>query len=216
MGVLEAFARVVQLGGRPERAGRVAELRRSFEERTGAFSPDDDWFEVRSRAFWCDTVTREGFGQEIDPELGNEERTWLSAFRSAHRGLFRVERNRLVDVWSGAELEPTLADEESTAELAASAGQLFDGRVVGVDRPLRVALLPGAVFHPREATVAIEPVLAEARARGLSTHDTLDALLRMERMLRSLSRVKAGFAYRRESLSRPTAAPLRRAAKSST
>ncbi|MDP9150598.1 MAG: hypothetical protein M3O36_11750 [Myxococcota bacterium] len=212
--MLEGFARVVQLGGAPERAGRVAELRRSFEQRTGAFSPDDDWFEVRSRAFWCDTVTREGFGRDLEEELPEGERAWLAAFRSAHRGLFRADGDRLVDVWSGAELEPTLANEESAAELAASAGQLFDGRVVGVDRPLLVALLPGAVFHPRDATLAIEPVLAEARLRGLSTHDTLDALLRMERTLRSLSRVKPGFAYRGESLSRPAAAaPLRRGAK---
>jgi hypothetical protein len=63
-----------------------------------------------------------------------------------------------------------------------------------------VALLPGAVFHPREATSAIPPVLDAARSRSLPTRDTLDALLRMERMLRSLSRVKAAYAYRADAL----------------
>jgi hypothetical protein len=137
--------------------------------------------------------------------------------------------NHLVDAWSGAELLVTLLDDESRAELDAATEQLFDARVVAIDEPWTVALLPGAVFHPRHATASIEPVLAAARARALSTAETLDALLRMERTLRSLTRVKAGFAYRPEALSLPaplaardTAGPVdperrkRRAAKAPT
>jgi hypothetical protein len=217
MGVLETVLRIAQLGGSPERAARVAEMRARFEARTGAFSPDDPWFEERSRAFWADASTSGRFGREVAEALSDEDRRWLGPLERAHRGLFRAEGARLVDVWSGAELEPTLVDDSSRAELDAAAGQLFDGRVVGSDRPFVIALLPGSVFHPPHATAAIGPVLAAARARGLTTSDTLDALLRMERTLRSLSRVKASYAYRPEALSpRAPALPVRRATKTPT
>jgi hypothetical protein len=91
--------------------------------------------------------------------------------------------------------------------------------VVGADEPLEVALLPGAIYHPHDATSAIEQVIGAARARDLTTDDTLDALLRMERSLRALSRVKAAYAYRAEALSSPTATaprPGRRAVKEPT
>ncbi|HZU82295.1 MAG TPA: hypothetical protein VE987_05240 [Polyangiaceae bacterium] len=219
MGVLETVARIVQLGGAPERAGRVAQLRARFEAATGAFAPDDGWFEARSRAFWCDAVTRGAFGREVESELGADERAWLVPLERAHRGLFRAQDGLLVDVWSGAELMLNTIEEESQAELDAAAGQLFDARIVASDAPLVVALLPGAVFHPPDATAAIGPVLAEARARGLRTHEALDALLRMERTLRSLARVKAAYAYRPDALlphTRAPAPPMRRMAKGPT
>jgi hypothetical protein len=120
----------------------------------------------------------------------------------------------------------TAMDDASHAELEAAAGQLLDARVVGAEeivghdgheaRGVVVALLPGAVFHPPHAASAIHDVLSAARASGLSTHDTLDALLRMERTLRALSRVKTAYAYRPEALSaQPSGSqrPVRRAAK---
>jgi hypothetical protein len=226
MGVLEAAARIVQLGGgAPATRARVAEMRAAFEARTGAFSPEDAWFEERSRAFWCDAVTRGRFGRDVEGELSPEDRVWLGPLERAHRGLFRRDRAAeaggqvLVDVWSGAALVVTTLEDESRAELDAAADQLFDARVVGADDPVVLALLPGAVFHPRNASAAIEDVVAAARARDLSTHDALDALLRMERALRALSRVKAAYAYRAEALSaQPSAAPrtVRRTAKGST
>ncbi|MDP9002582.1 MAG: hypothetical protein M3O46_21035 [Myxococcota bacterium] len=207
MRVLEAVARIVQLGGAPEQAARVAEMRAAFEHRTGEFAPDDDWFEERSRAFWCDAVTHGRFGREVHDALTAEERVWLYPLERSHRGLFRAEDGVLVDAWSGAEFVITVIDDDSRAELAAAAGQLFDARVsatygIANDsvRSLVVALLPGAVFHPRDATVAIGPVLDAARDRHLSTDHALDALLRMERALRSLSRVKAAYAYRPDAL----------------
>jgi len=201
MGVLETAAHVVELGGRAELASRVAEMRAGFEARTGAFAPEDSWFEERSRAFWCDAITAGRFGREVRGQLPEDERAWLGPLERAHRGLFRAAGTLLVDEWSGAELVVTSMDEASRAELEAAAGQLFDARVVGTDEPYVVALLPGAVFHPRDATAAIAPVLAAAHARSLPTADTLDALLRMARMLRSLSRVKAAYAYRPDALS---------------
>jgi hypothetical protein len=220
MGVLEVAARIVQLGGAPERAARVAEMRARFEGRTGAFAPENGWFEERSRAFWCDAVTRGRFGREVAAALTEEEREWLSPLERAHRGLFRAEGGILVDAWSGAELMVTLIDDECQTELASGVGQLFDARVVGADdrsgsdQSLVVALLPGAVFHPRDATASIEQVLAVAHERELSTDDVLDALLRMEHVLRSLSRVKPAYAYRTQALSsRSPDSPVRRAAK---
>jgi hypothetical protein len=223
IGLLETVARIVQLGGAPARAERVAALRAGWEERTGAFSPEDPWFEERSRGFWDDAVTAQRFGRDVADELPEAERAWLGPLERAHRGLFRVsaeDRDVLEDVWSGAELVVSTMDEASRAELDASSGQLFDARVVGVEDPLTVALLPGAVFHSRDATEHVAPVLAAARARGMSTGDTLDALLRMQRALRSLSRVKPGYAYRAEALSpRATAlphGPVHRPAKTPT
>jgi hypothetical protein len=228
MGVLEAAARIVELGG-AERSGRAAQMRALFEARTGTFSPEDPWFEERSRAFWCDAVTQGRFGREVEAELSAEDRGWLAPLEHAHRGLFRRAPERphradgetLLDVWSGAEIVITVLDDASRAELDAATGQLLDARVVGAEespdsRPI-IALLPGAVFHPRHATEAVEAVVEAARARSLSTHDTLDALLRMERALRALSRVKATYAYRAEALLlQPAAAshvPVRRATK---
>jgi hypothetical protein len=45
-------------------------------------------------------------------------------------------------------------------------------------------------------------LLPVAKERGMATHAALDALLRMDHALRTLSRVKAAFAYRKESLPR--------------
>jgi hypothetical protein len=234
MGVLETVTRIAQLGGEPAHAERVARLRARFEGRTGAYVSEDPWFEERSRAFWCDAVTSGRFGRTVQSELSGSDRAWLEPLEHAHRGLFHaapVEEGRhrlLVDAWSGAEFEVALLDDASHAELDAAAGQLFDARVVASELA-EVALLPGAIFHPRIATAAIGPVLAAARARGLTTHETLDALLRMERTLRSLSRVKAAYAYRPEALSSATQEPpppdaghpsdprrMRRAAKAPT
>lgn len=223
MGLLETVARIVQLGGAPARTERVAALRASWEERTGAFSPEDAWFEERSRAFWDDAVTAQRFGRDVKDELEEAERAWLGPLERAHRGLFRIsaeDRDVLEDVWSGAELVVSTMDEASRAELDASSGQLFDARVVGNDQPLTVALLPGAVFHSRDATEHVAPVLSAARARGMSTADTLDALLRMQRALRSLSRVKPAYAYRVEALTPRAPAlphgPVQRPAKAPT
>jgi hypothetical protein len=234
MGVLETVTRIAQLGGEPTRAALVARMRARFEGRTGAYVPEDPWFEERSRAFWCDAVTTGGFGRTVESELSGTDRAWLEPLQHAHRGLFQAapvegRRRLLVDAWSGAEFAVTLLEDASHAELDAASGQLFDARVVASDLA-QVALLPGAVFHPRVATAAIAPVLAAARERGLSTEDTLDALLRMERTLRSLSRVKVAYAYRPEALfhstQEPTAPPreggapgvkrMRRAAKGPT
>ena len=64
----------------------------------------------------------------------------------------------------------------------------------------QLALLPGAIFHPEGAEEAIAAVVLAARARGIPDGALLDALLRMELSLRTLSRVKPAYAYRAEAL----------------
>jgi hypothetical protein len=216
--ILETVTRIQQLGGDPVRALTVAEHRTRFEARTGSFVPEDPWFEERSRAFWCDALTEGRFGRTVEAELPAADRAWLGPLERAHRGLFQAGAGNflgdaasglLVDAWSGAEFAVTVFDDASAAELAAASGQLFDARVVVSDDAGTVALLPGAVFHPRDATAPIQGVLAAAHERGLGTSDTLDALLRMQHTLRSLSRVKIAYAYRPEALQRVAPPPAR-------
>lgn len=203
MSPFEVYDRIVAMAGTPRFAARVAEMRRAFEARTGAFGAQDRWFESRSRAFWDDALTRQGFAREVGAELPAEATPWVDAFARAHRGIFSATEREglwvLEDRWSGVELVVDAADESSREALHAASG-LFDARVVAIDEPLTVAMLPGAVFHAEEASSSIEGVLEAARALGRPTDDVLDALLRMDRSFQSLSRVKAAYAYRPQSL----------------
>jgi len=206
MDFLAVYEAMVTCGGTPSFAARVKEMRQHFEERTGSFGPDDPWFEVRSRAFWDDALTTQGFAATVAPALAasaqEPARNWALPLARAHRGLFRAERNeggwRLVDLWSGAEFVVIVSDPGLEEALGAAA--VLDGRVVARAAPLEIALLPGALFHPADATEPIAHVLEAARERAMPTCDALDALLRMERNLRSHSRVKASYAYRAENL----------------
>jgi hypothetical protein len=203
MGPLDAYEAVVALGADARFTVRLAEMRQEFEKRTGAFGPDDAWFEARSRAFWDDAVTG-GFARVVEAALAPEARAWLGLLGCAHRGFFEVKRadqtHIMVDLWSGAEFVVRAADEGMRDALDAAAAPV-DARIVGDPRGA-AAILPGAVFHPEQAAEPALRVLEEARRRRLSTTDALDALLRMERTLRSLSRVKAAYAYRADALVR--------------
>ena len=192
--------------GAAAHGARVLTLKRAFEARTGAFGPDDAWFEARSAAFLDDALTSQGMARTIEPELGPEHRVYVTPLERAHRGLFRVRRLGrgflLSDVWSGVELHVDSEAGGGVADALKSAAGFVDGHVVGAIQrgACEIALMPGAVFHSEEATSAIETLLPLARDRGLSTGAFLDALLRMDHALRSLSRVKAAFAYRAEAL----------------
>lgn len=205
---------IVRLGGEPRYARRVRELRVRFEARTGAFTPEDPWFEERIRAFWCDAVTRGRFGADVASELGASHLPSIASLERAHRGVFRAEGRRLIDAWSGAEFRLSTLDDETRDELAAAAGQIFDGRVVAGEAPSVIALLPGAVFHSCDATSAIEGVLHVASERSMTADDTFDALLRMGRARHASPHVRASYAYRPEGLVASRAATtLRRPTK---
>ncbi len=194
-------------GAAVDLATRAQEMRAAFESRTGAFGPDDAWFETRSRAFWDDALTAQGFAMLAAPAAGNGIADVVRRWDRAHRGLFEVaevdaQGALVVDAWSGAEFWISHLDETQLVTLEHMEG-LMDGRVVtGPEEDGRIALfvLPGALHHPPDANEPVLRVLAAAGERGLSTGETLDALLRMERAFRSSSRVKAAFAYRVESL----------------
>lgn len=199
---------VLEHAGDPRRAARVAALKAQFEERTGAYTPDDAWFEVRSSAFWDDALTRGRFGDEVASLLDEGVRFWLKPLAAAHRGLFRVaggatrEGHRLDDVWSGASFRVAPSRASGLADALRRAEGFVDGRVVAAVQSgtLVVELLGGAVFHPADATPSIESLVPIARERRLSRDALLDPLLRMELAFRNHSRVKASFAYRKEAL----------------
>ena len=187
---------------------RISELHRAFEVRTGSFGPDDPWFESRSRAFWDDMMTRQGVTAEVLGDVDDAPSPdWTGALARWHRGLFQSRNVQgsvvLSDLWSGAELVVHELDEASRDALAAPSGP-FDGTVIAATDPVRLALLPGAIFHAEEAEPAIAEVLTAARTRGLATGDVLDALLRMELSLQALSRVKPSYAYRPDALRPPS------------
>lgn len=179
-------------------ADQASTLRKVYHDRTGVFGPEDPWFETRSRAFWDDALTTQGFAAACGDER----------FSRAHRGLFVVRAHEaevtvLADLWSGAELIVGRLDETQALALA-HARSAIDGRVVGArSAAAELVLLPGAYHHSPDALEPIYAVLVEARARALTTEDALDALMRMDLVYRSSSRVKVGFAYRVEGLTRP-------------
>ncbi len=194
-------------------------MQEEFQRRTGPFGPDDPWFESRARAFWDDALTTQRFAERAANNA--RERRALDAaaldlvpsLGRAHRGLFVVEDtdpkgSRLLDLWSGAELLVAHLDGDQACALQHVEGP-FDGRVVGAASGPQLFLLPGAYHHPADALEPACDVLRAARERGMETGPTLDALLRMELVLRSSSRVKAGFAYRIEALHPPSASVLR-------
>ena len=185
-------------------------MREAFEKRTGAFGPEDPWFEARSRAFWDDALTTQGFAALAAPHTGDDVAEVVARFDRAHRGVFLVKDvddrgAHLLDLWSGAELLVRHLDEAQAMTLEHAEGAM-DARVVaGPAAEGGVAslyLLPGALHHGPDAVPPLVKVIAAAREREMATGDALDALLRMELVLRSSSRVKAGFAYRVESLTR--------------
>jgi hypothetical protein len=191
------------LGLAPRYEERTLAMRRTFQERTGSFGPEDPCFDARSRAFWDDALTRQGFAAHVMTELPDEAKPWAKVLGRSHRGLFYASTSqgrRIVrDLWGSAEFLVDEVDDAMRTALDAPSGP-FDGRLAALASPVRVALLPGAIFHPEDAAEPVERVLDAARERGMATDDVLDALLRMELSLRSLSRVKPAYAYRLEAL----------------
>lgn len=174
---------------------RAGELREVFQKRTGVFHAEDPWFETRSRAFWDDALTTQGVGQGFGQN-----------FARAHRGFFVVSEvddrgAALLDLWSGAELLVRHLDETQALTLEHAEGAI-DARVVAAGDPPSLYVLPGAYHHTADALEPAALVLSGARDRGMVAGDALDALLRMDLVFRSSSRVKASFAYRVESLGR--------------
>jgi hypothetical protein len=203
---LVAFEALVAELSAAEHRAWLADRRRAFESRTGAFAPDDPWFDARSRAFADDLIARQRFGERARGAADRRGRAWIDAFGRSERGLFSltqdgVDEGRFVltDVWSGAAFVVT-EPESGVARGLREGARFVDGYVCATREPAEAALLPGALEHPLEASDAIERVLAEALQRGLAKDATFDALLRMERHYRSLTRMRPTAAYRVDGL----------------
>lgn len=204
--VAAAYEAIVGLGARvslsgegPGIAAETPRMRAAYEGRTGAFGPEDPWFEVRSRAFWDDALTTQGFAKVADAHLPASSRSLVPRLARAHRGFFVVHDDRIVDLWSGVELAVGRLDESQAISLAHAEGA-FDGRVIAAADTGPLYVLPGAYHHHPDALAPALKILAVARERNLATQVALDALMRMDLVLRKSSRVKAAFAYRVESL----------------
>jgi hypothetical protein len=208
--VYEAFVAMGATGDPPQLTPHAAEMREHYQKRTGAFGAEDPWFEARSRAFWDDALTT-GFTDLMpDPEdLTEQVRTIAMRMKRAHRGFFVVDHDAaeaedgscLVDLWSGAVLLVAHLDEAQAVDLEHAEGPI-DARVMGLPETTSLFVLPGAYHHSAEAREPATAVLEAARERGLGSQAVLDALMRMDLVLRSSSRVKPTFAYRIESLPR--------------
>lgn len=199
-----AYESIVALGDSGTLGPQAAAMRKEFQRRTGAYGAEDPWFETRSRAFWDDALATQGFAPLAAAELSPELQALAACIGKAHRGFFLVEEvddrgALLVDVWSGAELLVRHLDETQRLTLEHAEGAM-DARVTRGTAGPDLFVLPGAYHHPADALEPAIDVLLAARERGMTTDRALDALLRMELVLRTSSRVKAAFAYRVEGL----------------
>jgi hypothetical protein len=220
-----AYDGIVALGDAGALGAEAARMREDFQRRTGAYGPEDPWFESRARAFWDDALVSRGFADLAlehvhahgTDELDETTRAVARLLRRAHRGFFHVEelaahasssrsRARLLDLWSGAELYVQPIDEAQAIALEHAEGAM-DGRVAASPGGAELWLLPGAYHHTADALEPAIDVLVAAQERGMTTEAALDALLRMDLVFRSSSRVKAGFAYRPSHLVVPHAPP---------
>lgn len=198
----QAVIALTARGGAPEHQERVLEMRRAFERRTGAFGPEDAWFEARSAAFWDDALVH-GFARAVMTEVAEPLRACVDALERAHRGLYSVHRKQktlLECAVTGAVFAIDPPQNAGLADALERADGFVQGFVAGAADPEEVVLLSGAVFHAAEASDAIEAVLPVARERKVPEPELFDALLRMDRTLRAMPRAKAALAYRPEAL----------------
>jgi hypothetical protein len=202
--VAAAYEVIVSLGDAGDLGDHATRMRKEFQRRTGAFGPEDAWFEARARAFWDDALTTQGFAALAADHLDEHARRIAALLERSHRGFFIVDEvdDRgacLVDVWSGAELLVRHIDETQALTLEHAEGAM-DARVTAGPSGSDLFLLPGAYHHAADALEPAIDVLVAAQERGMTSQQALDALMRMDLVFRSSSRVKAGFAYRVESL----------------
>ena len=192
---------LVAAAAAPHLADVVADIRAKFVERVGAFSPTDPCFEERSAALWdrvlCDARVLEALRAL---SLSSEQRAVVDNLARAQRGLFEVHpAARTVDVLcvvSGAAFRLAPSDDAARAMSHGGEGGWIDGHVAPSTEG--VALLPGFLVHPAEAT---EPMRALIKT-PMEFEELLDALLAMRHQLAARSRMKATQVYRPEALRR--------------
>jgi hypothetical protein len=212
------YEELVERAARPPFASAAEAGRAAFFARTGALPDDHPQFAARLAAAWEDALVQAAHpdqgplavgtpliatvGQTLEDEA---ERDIAALLAAGQRGLFEVratgEHRFLFDHLRGGSFLLLRNDElgrTAPRRPRDPAPGLIVGRLVGAYDGC--TLLPGLIFLPPDATPLLPPILAEARTRGLGDDAVLDALLRMDHTLHTLSRVKAGFAFRSASL----------------
>jgi hypothetical protein len=197
-------------------SGEAARWRTEFSRRTGEFPAEHPGRQARDAASWEGVLFAAGLGRRVAATLEDPSEQALGLLLCrAQRGLFeplvRGKFRSVRDLLGGGEFLLLERDEVSRS-IGEVEHNLFVGRIVaGADG---CAVLPGRVWLPEEATPLLPPLLAAARERNLGSEVFLDALLRMDHALATMSRVKPQYAFRSEALderpppSRP--APSRR------
>lgn len=187
-------------------AGRAREARAAFTARTGAFPQDHPGRPARDAAAWEDALVRGGLAAELAAGLEDpSEQGIADVIARAQRGLFQLgsasEHRFLRELWRGGAFALIPRDDVARGEAVASSGDaLLVARIVaGSDG---CAVLPGRLWLPADATPLVVALLPAARERGLDADAFLDALLRMEHALATMSRVKAAYAFRPAALDR--------------
>ncbi len=195
------YARLLEELGRPPHA--FTSLRASFVARTGEYGVEDPWFDARQRAFLDDAITHASVLGNV--ELGDALLVNLaSACQRAMRGVFEVHRSgdtyMFRDAWTLASFYIVPGDQELARALSVTEQAMVDARLLNWQN--RIVVLPGAFFHPEEATPSLSNLIAFAREDGRDREACLDAFMRMERSFRVSSRVKAAHVYRRDVFTR--------------
>jgi hypothetical protein len=193
-------------------AGEASRWRADFTRRTGAFPAEHPGRQARDAASWEGALLAGGLGRRVAATLDDPSEQALALLLCrAQRGLFepiiRGKFRCVRELLRGGEFLLLERDEVSRS-IGEVEHNLFAGRIVaGADG---CAVLPGRVWLPEEAGPLLPPLLEAARSRGLADDPFLDALLRMDHTLTTMSRVKPQYAFRVEALDeRP--APSRRA-----
>jgi hypothetical protein len=179
--------------------------RHAFDAVTGPFAPGESWYEERIAAFFDFAIASFEDGAiarafAARPDVTDEERRTALAAARSERSLFRATtsgEDLVLECAIGGAAYP-LSREGAASRLRE--GDLLDGRLASLDG--RIVLLPGPVFHPREAHEAIDRVLNEVRQRGRRDDDVTDALLRMRMRFDRFTSIHARHVYRYEALDR--------------
>jgi hypothetical protein len=194
----------------------LLDQRRAFEARTGPIEEATADYESRIAHFFEWYACRQVEGGAVvsrfaraHPELSAGEQQELAGWLRSHRSLWACEavaiesgESRIRDLIGGLAVRVSMRSGDEPLRL----GDRFDGRVVQVGD--RLFLSPGRVFHPRGAHVALDALLAEARASGCLGPQLLDPLLRMRTSFLAFASIRAEHVYRLDAIEQqPGSAP---------
>jgi len=214
------FERAIAWLASEAHAGDLQHARSEFEKHTGPIVSGAD-YEARIAHFLEQALCEPTFAEQpaaisvfaAETALSEDERRELAGWLRSHRSLFRFEvvegqTGRVLDRIGGARFEFRV----SGADRELRAGDCFDGRIVTVGDTL--FLSPGRVFHPQEAWLALDVLLAEAREHALLDRSLLNPLLRMRSRFVGFESIRAEHVYRLDALHAESAgAPWAQSAK---